>query len=178
MSDVSSLLQAVRSHRPEVFAPSERVWCVWISEISVQKNVYHLGAKMKLMYECTYVGFKTFYVVWHADSTASYLPNWLSFRFLSFMAFLIPSIQVYFSLSRALFCFGIHFNAILGYLLSAILWTWPYHVSWFCSISFIGSSKKCDIVFNFTFSRSRREKSKATCVISVQVNRRTDWYRT
>jgi hypothetical protein len=29
----------------------------------------------------------------------------------------------------------------LGNLPSAILWTWPYHVSWFCSISFIiGSS--------------------------------------
>jgi hypothetical protein len=25
----------------------------------------------------------------------------------------------------------------LGNLLSAILWKWPYHVSWFCSISFI-----------------------------------------
>jgi hypothetical protein len=24
----------------------------------------------------------------------------------------------------------------LDYLPSAILWTWPYHVSWFCSISF------------------------------------------
>jgi hypothetical protein len=29
----------------------------------------------------------------------------------------------------------------LDNLPSAILWTWPYHVSWFCSISFIvGSS--------------------------------------
>ena len=61
---------------------------------------------------------------------------WPSFRFLSFMAFLIPSIQFFFGLPRALFCFGIHFNAILGNLPSAILWTWPYHVSWFCSISF------------------------------------------
>jgi hypothetical protein len=25
----------------------------------------------------------------------------------------------------------------LGNLPCAILWTWPYHVSWFCSISFI-----------------------------------------
>ena len=62
------------------------------------------------------------------------------------MAFLIPSIQLFFGLPCALFCFGIHFNAILGNLPSAILWTWPYHVSWFCSISFIiGSS-------NLTFS--------------------------
>ena len=63
--------------------------------------------------------------------------HWSSFRFLSFMAFLIPSIQFFFGLPRALFCFGIHFNAIMGNLLSPILWTWPYHVSWFCSISFI-----------------------------------------
>ena len=63
--------------------------------------------------------------------------HWPSFRFLSFMAIFIPSIQLFFGLPRALFCFGIHFNAILGSLSSAILWTWPYHVSWFCSISFI-----------------------------------------
>ena len=44
-----------------------------------------------------------------------------SFRFLSFMAFLIPSIQIFFGLPRALFCFGIHFSAILGNLPSAIL---------------------------------------------------------
>jgi len=30
------------------------------------------------------------------------------------MAFFIPSIQFFFGLRRALFCFGIHFNAILG----------------------------------------------------------------
>ena len=71
-----------------------------------------------------------------------FLPShWSSFRFLSFMAFLILSIQVFFGLPRVLSCFGIHFNAILGNLPSAILWTWPYHVSWFSSISFIiGSS--------------------------------------
>ena len=57
--------------------------------------------------------------------------HWPSFRFLSFMAFLIPSIQFFFGLPRALFCFGIHFNAILGNRPSAILWTWSYHVSWF-----------------------------------------------
>ena len=44
-----------------------------------------------------------------------------SFTFLSFMAFLIPYIQFFFGLPRALFCYGIHFNAILGYLPSAIL---------------------------------------------------------
>jgi len=54
--------------------------------------------------------------------------HWPSFRFLSSMAFLILSIQFFFDLPRALFCFGIHFNAILGNLPSAILWTWPYHL--------------------------------------------------
>ena len=48
-------------------------------------------------------------------------PHWPSFRFLSFMAFLVPSIQFFFGLPRALFCFGIHFNAFLGNLPSAIL---------------------------------------------------------
>ena len=47
--------------------------------------------------------------------------HWPSFRFLSFMAFLIPSIQFPFGLLRAVFCFGIHFNVILGNLPSAIL---------------------------------------------------------
>ena len=47
--------------------------------------------------------------------------HWTSFRFLSFMAFLIPSIQFFFGLPRALFCFGIHCNVILGNFFSAIL---------------------------------------------------------
>ena len=77
--------------------------------------------------------------------------HWPSFRFLSFMAFLISSIQFFFGLPRALFCFGIHFNAILDNLPSAILWTWPYNVSWFCSISFIiGSSNPiCCLIVTF-----------------------------
>ena len=37
--------------------------------------------------------------------------HWPSFRFLSFMTFLIPSIQFFFGLPRAFFSFGIHFNA-------------------------------------------------------------------
>jgi len=103
-------------------------------------------------YVCIYVyiGFKTFfYVVRHLDSIASYLPTGLHLGFLPFMAFFIPSIQFSFGLPRALFCFGIHFNAILGNLPSATLWTWPYHVSWFCSISFIivsSSPIRCLIV--------------------------------
>jgi hypothetical protein len=77
--------------------------------------------------------------------------HWPSFRFLSVMAFLVPSIQFFFGLPRALLCFGIHFNAILGNLPSAILWTWPYHVSWFCSISFliVFSSPICCLIVTF-----------------------------
>jgi len=77
--------------------------------------------------------------------------HWPSFRFLSFMAYLISSIQFYFGLRRALFCFGIHFNAVLGNLPSAILWTWPYHVSWFCSTSFIigYSNPICCLIVTF-----------------------------
>jgi len=80
---------------------------------------------------------------------------WPSFRFLSFMAFLISSIQFFLGLPRALFCFGIHFNAILGNLPSAILWTWPYHVSWFCLISLIivsSSPISCLIVTSLILS--------------------------
>ena len=77
--------------------------------------------------------------------------HWPSFRFLSFMAFLITSIQFFFGLPRALFCFGIHFNAILGNLPSAILWTRPCHVSLFCSISFIivSSNQICCLIVSF-----------------------------
>ena len=79
--------------------------------------------------------------------------HWPSFRFLSFMAFFIPSIQFFFGLPRDLFCFGIHFSNILGSLSSAVLWTCPYHVSWFCSISFIivSSSPICCLIVTFLF---------------------------
>ena len=82
--------------------------------------------------------------------------HWPSFRLLSFMAFLIASIEFFFGLPRALFCFGIHFNAILGNLPSAILWTWPYRVSWFCSIYFrIGSSNPiCCLIVTFVILSS------------------------
>ena len=89
-----------------------------------------------------YIGFKTlFYVVRHLDSTASHLPTGLHLGFfLSWPSLYLPS-SFFFGLPHALFCFAIHFNAILGNHPSAILWTWPYHASWFCSISFIiGSS--------------------------------------
>ena len=77
--------------------------------------------------------------------------HWLSFRFLSFMAFLIPYIQFFFGLPRALFYFGIHFIAILGNLPFAILCTWPYHVSWLFSIPFIivSSNPICFLIVTF-----------------------------
>jgi hypothetical protein len=37
------------------------------------------------------------------------------------MAFFVPAIQFLFGLPRDFFCFGIHFNAILGNLPSAVL---------------------------------------------------------
>jgi hypothetical protein len=64
------------------------------------------------------------------------------------MAFLMPSIQFFFGLSRTLFCFDIHFNATLGKLPSTILCTWPYHVSCFCSIPFtiVSSGPICCLI--------------------------------
>ena len=100
---------------------------------------------------CMYVGFNTlFYVVRHLDSTASYLPTGLHLGFFhSWPSLYLPSSLS--CLPRALFCFGILFNAILGNLPSAILWTWPYHVSWFCSVYFIiGSSNPiCCLIVTF-----------------------------
>ena len=98
------------------------------------------------LYIYIYIGFKTFFYVVPTPRLHCFLSShWPSFRFLSFMAFLIPSIQLFFGLPRALFCFGIHFNAILGNLPPTILWTWPYHVSWFRSVSFtiVSSSPIC-----------------------------------
>ena len=52
--------------------------------------------------------------------------HWPSFRFLSFMAFFIPSIQFFFDLPRALVCFGVHFNDILGSLMYELKKMWSY----------------------------------------------------
>jgi len=68
-----------------------------------------------------YIGFKTpFYVARHLDSIGSYLPTGLPLGFFRSCPFLIPSIQFIFGLLRDIFCFGIHFNVILGNLPSAI----------------------------------------------------------
>ena len=99
-----------------------------------------------------YIGFKTFFLRCPTPRLHRFLSSHCpSFRFLSFMAFFIPSIQFFFSLPRAHFCFAIHFNAILGSLSSALLWTLPYHVSWFCPISFIivSSSPICCLIVTF-----------------------------
>jgi hypothetical protein len=48
-------------------------------------------------------------------------------------------------------------SVLLGSLSSAILWTWPYHVSWFCSISLkiVSSSFWCvEISGSFVVSLS------------------------
>ena len=124
--------------------------------------------------------------------------HWPSFRFVSFMAFFIPSIQFFFGLPRALFCFDIHFNVILGSLSSAILWTWPYHVSWFWSISLIivSSSPVCCLIVIFPkLIKPRKQltlRSKlllpdrryhhSLCVsgdsswIATNLNRKCQWY--
>jgi len=105
------------------------------------------------MYVCMYVGFKTlFYTVRHLDSTASYLSTDLHLGFFrSWPSLYLPSC-FFFGLPRALFYFPIHFNTILGNLHSAILWTWPYHVSRFCSISFIIGSSNPICCFNLLLS--------------------------
>ena len=98
-----------------------------------------------------YVGFKTlFYIVRHLDSTASYLPTGLHLGFFrSWPSLYLPSS---FSSVFLVLSFVTASNSMLfGYLPSAILWTWPYHVSWFCSVSFIiGSSNPiCCLIVTF-----------------------------
>jgi len=124
---------------------------------AVTYSTWYIGPKTWCMlkqtpkqYMYVSIGFKTsLYFVRHLDSTASYLPTGLHLGFFRSWPSLSLPTSFFFGLPRALFCFDIHFNAILGNLPSAILWTWPYHVSWFCSISFIiGSSnpKHCTML--------------------------------
>ena len=101
--------------------------------------------------------------------------HWASFRFLSFMAFFIPSIQFFFRLPRALFCFGIHFNGILGSLSSAILWTWPCHVRCFCSVSFIivSSSPICCLIVILLVSLSRSTSCERSAASSTAISQQS-----
>ena len=130
-------------------------WCGSECPFSVPntKDTAQITIQTPHMYVCIYVcRFQNVVLRCPTPRLHCFLSShWPSFRFLSFMAFLIPSIQFFFGLPRALFCFGIRFNAILGNLPSAILWTWPYHVSWFCSISFIiaSSNPLCCLIVTF-----------------------------
>ena len=129
-----------QSHRTSLTSSSSPNWPQFFNRRDKSLFLYHIFDHTFLcMYACRFQ-----YVVLCCPTPRLHCflsSHWPSFRFLSFMAFLIPSNQFFFGLPHALFCFCIHFIAILGNLPSAILWTWPYHVSWFCSISFIiGSS--------------------------------------
>ena len=82
------------------------------------RNKVHVKINPKAMYVCIY---RLQNVVLRCPTPRLHCflsSHWPSFRFLSFMAFLIPSNQFFFGLPRALFCFGIHFSAILGNLSS------------------------------------------------------------
>ena len=95
------------------------------------------------------------------------------------MAFFIPAIQFFFGLPRALLCFGINFNAILGSLSSVILWTWPYHVSWFCSVSFIivSSSPVHQTHSNNTHQLYNKGAETNTHTTNIQTqNNNKNWY--
>ena len=108
--------------------------CISYSSLSRPTNVQHIYIyiyalyKISLiyMYVCMYVGFKTFCIVRHLDSIASYLRTGLHLGFFrSRTPLYFPS--SFSSVFLVLSCFGIHFNAILGNLPSAILSTWLYH---------------------------------------------------
>ena len=104
------------------------------------------------IYIYIYIGFKTFfYIVLHLDSTASYLPTGLHLGFFrSWPSLYLPS-----SISSVLLVLSFVLASIsmlfFGSLPSAILWTWPYHVSWFCSIMFIivSSNQICCLIVTF-----------------------------
>ena len=86
-----------------------------------------LNIKFTMTYLTTYIlllpiRFKTFfYIVGNLDSIASYLPIGLHLGFFRSWPSLYLPFSFFVGLLRALFCFGIHFNAILGNLPSAIL---------------------------------------------------------
>ena len=71
-----------------------------------------------------YIGFKTFfYVVRHLDFISSYLPTGLHLGFFcSWPSLYLPSSFFFFGLPRALFCFGIHFNAVGNTGIKVLCW--------------------------------------------------------
>ena len=90
------------------------------------------------------------YVVRHLDSIASYLPTGLPIGFFCSWASLYLH-PVFLRSSSCSLLFRHPLDAISGNLPSAIFWTWPYHVSWFCSISFIIVSSRpiCCLIATF-----------------------------
>jgi len=73
-----------------------RDWCIWLVDL--------FGCMM--MHGLIYIyGFQNVFLRCPTHRLHCFLSShWSSFRFLSFMAFLIPSIQLYFGLPLALFC--------------------------------------------------------------------------
>ena len=76
---------------------------------------------VQLMYVCIYRVQSVFLLCPTPRLHCFLSSHWPSLRLLSFLALFISSIQFFFGLPRTLFCFGIHFNAILGSLSSAFL---------------------------------------------------------
>ena len=137
--------------------PHEIVLHMWMSfsnGVAPEGELRTAALQYSYMNKCMYVyiGFKMFfYVVQHLDSIASYLPTGLHLGFFhSWPSLFLPS-NFFFGLPCAVFCFSNHFSAIFGSLSSVILWTWLYHVSWFCSIYFIivSSSPICCLIVMF-----------------------------
>ena len=95
-----------------------------------------------------YIGFKTFfYVVRHLDSIASYLPTSLHLGFFrSWPSLFLPS-----SFSSVFLVLAFVSASTSMLFWAVFLWTWPYHVSWFCSVSFIivSSSPICCLIVTF-----------------------------
>ena len=89
--------------------------------LSVMLCVNCLTSILEVLYVCIY-RVQNVFLSFPTPRLHCFLSShWPSLRFLSFMAFFIPSIQFFFGLPRALFCFSINFNAILVSLSSAIL---------------------------------------------------------
>ena len=95
--------------------------CLWTCFI-IYQYLQDLPEPHKMSnYIYIYIGFKTF-LHYPTNRLHCFIsPHWPSFRFLSFIAFLLLSIQFSFSLPRAVLCFDIHFSVILDNFLSAIL---------------------------------------------------------
>jgi len=107
-----------------------------------------VGAKPRTSCMYVYIEFKTFfYVVRHLDSIASYLPTGLLLGFFrSWPSLFLPS-----SFSSVFLVLSFVSASTSMLFWAVFLWTWPYHVSWFCSISFIivSSSPICCLIVTF-----------------------------